>query len=113
MFLAGMKTIQVSSSNTIMYLAGHPEIKQKLIAEVDSFLTPIADDLQEKSTMEIADQFSYLLYCYWESLRVEPPVPVTTSTAFTEDVDIQGITFRAKDPIMLNIQQVHHDPTQW
>ena len=33
-FLAGMKTIQISTTNLIYYLTKHPEIKQKLMSEI-------------------------------------------------------------------------------
>lgn len=33
-FFAGMKTIQISSTNLIYYMQRHPEYKSKLLAEV-------------------------------------------------------------------------------
>jgi len=45
MLLAGMKTIQVSSSNLIMWSTFHPEVKKRLVDEIDSKLNPIADNL--------------------------------------------------------------------
>lgn len=113
MVLAGMKTIQVSSSNLVMYYTSLPEVKLQLKAEIDSKLGPISDNLDEKFTMELADEFTYLLRCYWESLRNEPPAPLTTSTTFSQDVQLGGKTVREGDAILLNIEQIHKDPTIW
>jgi len=65
MFLAGTITIQVSSTNTVLHTTFLPEVKKKLVDEIDSKLTPIADDLLNKFTTDVTDEFSYLLMCYF------------------------------------------------
>lgn len=46
-FLAGSKTVQTSTTNLLCYMnmPKHKAIKERLLAEIDSKLDPIADDL--------------------------------------------------------------------
>jgi cytochrome P450 len=103
----------VSSSNLVTNSCFLPEIKKRLVDEIDARLDPLAENLQELFTLEEADSNEFLMRCYMESLRFEPPVPQTTSTTFTQDVELCGFNIRKGDPLMLNIEQLHHDPTQW
>lgn len=102
-FAAGMLTINISSSNVVMWQAYLPEVGKKLVAEIDSNLEPIADNLLEKFTIEVTEEFSYLLKCYHETLRTVPPAPITTSTVFTQEVTLGGVTIREGDALMLNL----------
>ena len=71
-FLAGMKTIQISSTNLIYYLTKYPEVKAKLMDEIRPPLDKI-NDLRDLSYDQVM-AFEYLPMCYNESLRIEPPV---------------------------------------
>ena len=61
MFLAGTITIQVSSTNMILYSTYDQEVQKLLIEEVDRNLDPISDDLKNKFTIDVADNFDYML----------------------------------------------------
>ena len=55
----------------------------------------------------------YLKLCFYETLRIEPPVPWSSSTCLTEDQTIGGVRIAAGDPIFINIHALHHDEEQW
>jgi cytochrome P450 len=47
-FVGGNDTIKTSTTNTICYLAMHPEIKAKFMAEVTPILDSVSDDFINK-----------------------------------------------------------------
>ena len=73
-FLAGMKTIQISTTNLIYYMTKHQNIKEKLLKEILPPVEAVKDNLIEGFTMDTVQDFEYLSNCYNESLRIEPPV---------------------------------------
>lgn len=73
-FLAGMKTIQISTTNLIYYLTKHQVYKDKLLKEILPPVEKAKDNLIEDLTLETVSDFEYLTQCYNESLRIEPPV---------------------------------------
>jgi hypothetical protein len=109
-FLAGMKTIQVSTTNLIYYLTKHPEFKQKLLAEI---LPPLKESL-DNLTYDRATEFDYLQCCFNESIRIEPPAPATSAQIFTQDTTLthegKKITFKKGTPFSILIEAIHHDP---
>lgn len=50
----------------------------------------------------------YLKYCIYESLRIDPPVPLTTSFTVTEDIDLGGVRVKAGVMMLTNITKLHH-----
>lgn len=73
-FIAGMKTIQVSTTNMFYYLHKHPEIKQKLLDQIRPPVQKVADDIVNGLDYDTVMEFDYLKACWYESLRIEPPV---------------------------------------
>ena len=74
-------------------------------------MEPIKDDPINKLTFELAEEFDYLRQCFWESLRIEPPVANTFMQSFTRDVQIRGVTINSE--FQINPDYMHHDPAQW
>lgn len=77
LFLAGSKTVQLTTTNLFCYLEKEPEVRRKLQAEIDEKLGPIKDDINGKFDQELSDSFEYLKNCFLESLRIEPPVTMS------------------------------------
>lgn len=77
-FLAGMKTIQISTTNLIYYMNKHPEYKQKLLAEILPPVEAVKDNIVEGLTYDTVMEYEYLIQCFSESLRIEPPAAVST-----------------------------------
>ena len=115
MFLAGMKTVAVSTANLISFLIMNPDKKEKLLAETQHRMEGVADDFVSKFTFELAEEMEYTKMCFYESLRMEPPVCLSQFNTPTskEGVTISGVKIRHGDMFVVNMDAVSHDPDQW
>uniref|UniRef100_A0A8B9Q663 Cholesterol 24-hydroxylase n=1 Tax=Apteryx owenii TaxID=8824 RepID=A0A8B9Q663_APTOW len=109
-FVAGHETTANQLSFTVMALAQHPEILERLQAEVDEVIGAKRDiDYEDLGKLE------YLSQVLKESLRLYPPVPGTVRWTKTENV-IEGIRIPAKTTlifstyIMGRMEQYFKDP---
>lgn len=104
MILAGHETTANALAWTLYELGRHPTIRAAVEAEVDAVLAgrpPTVDDLP---------QLPYTLQVLEESLRLHPPVWITSREAL-RDVTLGGHTFAANTIFTLNIRGIHrrHD----
>ncbi|KAM9014891.1 cholesterol 24-hydroxylase isoform 2-T2 [Ara ararauna] len=95
-FVAGHETTANQLSFTVMALAQHPEILERLQAEVD-------DVLGAKRDLDYEDlgKLTYLSQVLKESLRLYPPVPGTLRWIDKEHV-INGIRIPAKTTLVFS-----------
>lgn len=94
-----------------MYLAKDPKVKQSLLDEIDKVFAALdASKNYDDYDIETSENFEYLRYCFYESMRLEPPVPMSSSNMFSRDVNIGGINIKAGTRFHVNITQLHHDP---
>jgi cytochrome P450 len=56
-FFAGMKTIQVSTTNLIYYMTKHPEMKAKLLSEILPPVEAVKDNIVEGLTYDRVMEF--------------------------------------------------------
>lgn len=116
-FLAGMKTVQISTTNLIYYLTKHPEYKAKLLKEILPPVELVKDNIIEGLEYDTVMDFEYLHQCYYESLRIEPPASVSVHQTMSEDtnIDVSGkpILFEKDKMFIILFSNVHHDPVQW
>lgn len=110
-FLAGMKTIQVTTTNLVYYLTKQQDIRNKLLAELLPAMDQIKTDLQGKLDYDYVMEFEYLQMCFNESLRLEPAANATTLQIFTEDTTLQlngkPLTIKKGTPFTLLIECMH------
>lgn len=59
-FFAGMKTIQVATTNLVYYLEKHPQYKAQLLREIALPVEKVKDQIVEKLEYETVLNFSYL-----------------------------------------------------
>ena len=85
-----MKTVQCTLANFIMYMETNPSVKAKLLAEILPVMATVSDDIVEKFTYEMAFDFDYLQHCLFETLRIEPPIQLSLSECFTEQVTFKN-----------------------
>lgn len=71
-----MKTIAISTTNLIYYLTKNQDVKLKLLDEIMPVLTKVSTNLMDLDYDTVMD-FNYLMQCYNESLRIEPPAAVS------------------------------------
>jgi cytochrome P450 len=63
-------------------------------------------DTYKTFTFETVEDLKYFVYCFYESLRMEPPT-VTSGGIFTEDTEMpNGITIRKGDQFVINMQYI-------
>lgn len=59
-FMAGMKTIQVTTTNMIYYLTKNPEVKAKLMKEVLPPVEKVSDRIIEDLDYDTVMEFDYM-----------------------------------------------------
>ena len=64
-------------------------------------------------TIDHVDQFDYVRYCWYEAMRLEPPVPRSLSNVFCKKVTIAGVDFEPGVELMLNFKGIQKDPREW
>ncbi|TNV80052.1 hypothetical protein FGO68_gene9962 [Halteria grandinella] len=120
-FLAGSMTTASTTANTVCYLIQSNETEKKLRESLKQNFDYFADssktlqDLASEITLETLDlrNDEYLKYCFNESLRIEPPVPFSSSLCMTEEVTIGGFIFKKGEGFYHNCYQLHHNLDQW
>ncbi|XP_037936583.1 probable cytochrome P450 309a2 isoform X1 [Teleopsis dalmanni] len=106
--LDGFETTATVLHHCLFYLAKHPEVQEKLRAEI---LNNLGDD--GSITFETLHNLTYLEQCVQETMRLITPIPVysricTTETKieFTQD---KAITVKPGTIVTIPIFSYHHD----
>ena len=63
--------------------------------------------------LETIDSLHYLKMCFYESLRIEPPVPISSSICLTEDQTIGKFKIKKGQAMFASIHTIHHSEQQW
>ncbi|RUP11883.1 cytochrome P450 [Jimgerdemannia flammicorona] len=95
--IAGRDTTAQAISWTFYELARHPEIEEKLLAEV---LDSINEDMTPNQLYEAIKEMKYAHAVFYEVLRHYPSVPVNQKYALTDDVWPDGTHIKAGDYVM-------------
>jgi cytochrome P450 len=69
-------------------------------------LENLAEELSIESLDLIKDD--YLKNVIYETMRMEAPVPVSSSYTVTEDMEISGVIIKANESMLSNIYCLHH-----
>lgn len=109
MFAAGMKTIQVSTTNVIQFLHFNPEYKKRLLEEIEGPLSEISDDFMTKLTTDVAEDFSFTRNCFYEAMRLHPPAALSSTSCFSKDITINGVHFPKDSAFYINIMGMMRD----
>lgn len=101
-FLAGHETTALALSWTFALLAGHPEVEERLAAEVSAIGSrpPSVADLP---------RLRYAEQVVKEAMRLYPPAWILARQAL-RDVDIGGYRIPAKTFVVMSQWVVHRDP---
>lgn len=105
-FIAGFETVASAMSFALDLLAHHPDVQDKIHAELDQTLGGRA--------ISVADvrELTYLNMVFQEVMRLYPPV-WTVSRAPLEDDEIGGYRVPAGATIQIAPYLVHRDPRWW
>ncbi|CDW86732.1 cytochrome p450 [Stylonychia lemnae] len=113
---AGAQTTAVSITNFLCYMAQNSDKQQKMRDELKGQLKNFGgdpNDLSKELEMDKVEDLIYLKYCFYESMRIEPPVVMSSSCQVNEDMNIQGVKIKKDEMIIINIHQIHHNKDQW
>lgn len=107
-----METIQISTTSLVQRLIIDPELKKRLIQETEPEMLK-AKDLVEGLTTEVVENFNFTRNCFYETLRMEPPTPVSGAACFSSDVTIGDVTFPKDMGFVICMFLMHMDKTEW
>ncbi|XP_039431532.1 cytochrome P450 4d2-like isoform X1 [Culex pipiens pallens] len=105
----GHDTTTIAITFTLMLLAKHPDIQEKVYQEVTEI---IGKDLNAPTTYRNLQDMKYLELVIKESLRLYPPVPII-GRKFTEKTEIDGKVVPEDSNFNVGIILMHRDPTQF
>jgi cytochrome P450 len=97
----------------------HKEICQKVRDEIQTvcgrkdFINLSSSEWRDLLTYEKLDDFKYLNFCMNETLRMKPPIDITTPIEMMEPITLNGIRVRTDTPIFVNITGLHRNPKEW
>jgi cytochrome P450 len=103
LLLAGHETTAVSLSWIWLLLSQHPEVEQKLWAELRTVLNG------RSPTMHDLANLPYTERVVKEAMRIYPPVWATVREA-AKDCEIGGYLIPAKSPVIMSQWVMHRDP---
>ena len=83
------------------------------MAEICPVFDQIKDDLRTNLTFDLIEELSFTRFCFYESLRIAPPAPMSGTLTFLRDTKIKGIQFNAGMAFWLNFTGMHHWSTEW
>jgi cytochrome P450 len=106
LFLAGYETTSVALSWAFDFLTQHPEMMEKLQAEVDTVCG------KRLPTMADLHRMPYSRMVLQETLRIRPPAWQVMRTAVEDDV-IDGYPIKAGTNLIALMYMCHFHPEEW
>jgi len=64
-------------------------------------------DLDQIQNLEIFSN------CFNEAVRIQPPVPYSTTLMMTQDTEAGGLMIRRGDPLVIGIKHLCHNQSEW
>ena len=115
-FAAGSTTTAAVVANLIQYLAMVPNDEKRLREEMKTIFKNWGqsnEELAEEINLDSGEELNFLKMCFNESLRLEPPVPFSSTVTITEDQTLGEIKVKAGERIVINVHQMHHNKEEW
>jgi cytochrome P450 len=109
LFVAGHETTATALMWVFYLLSQHPDIYQKLLAEIDAFWKETPGD---QVNFEDLVKLPYTLQVFQEAMRLYPPVPML-SRQTTQEIQVGEYLFPAKSIIFFSPWSIHRDPSLW
>ncbi|WBL22017.1 cytochrome P450 [Zunongwangia sp. HRR-M8] len=106
LFVAGHETTSNSLSFTTQLLAQHPEIQEKVFAEVKEA------SANSKGLMEFLQQCSYTQNVVLESMRLYPPAYFMDRVNLEED-EFNGFKFDKNSNLLFSFYEIHRSKKHW
>jgi cytochrome P450 len=106
LFTAGHETTANALSFTLMLLAKHHEIQQRLFQEAKDV------DFEKGNNIQTLAQLPYTQQCIEESMRLYPPVYFMDRVSLAEDT-IKGHVFKKGTVWLMSIYELHRHVDFW
>ncbi|XP_011662459.2 cytochrome P450 2C15 [Strongylocentrotus purpuratus] len=107
-FLAGTETTSTTLLWAFLLMAGHPEVQEKIVAEISSVIGSGATPRYEDRKL-----MPYTEATLVEVLRYRPIAPIGVPHRATSDLKVKGYDIVEDVIIVINILHIHHDPKIW
>ncbi|CAG0896474.1 unnamed protein product [Darwinula stevensoni] len=108
LFLAGSETTSNTIRWCVLFLLCHPEIQEKLQAEVDDVVgRDRLPSLNDRDRMPNTEAF------IMEAQRLARLTPIGVGHAATDDIDFAGYRFPKGTVFLANLWSCHSDPKYW
>ncbi|KAG7303691.1 hypothetical protein JYU34_012246 [Plutella xylostella] len=104
-FAAGFETSSTTSSFTLFELAKQPELQQRVIDEVDSYLSTRSEVGYDCTT-----ELPFLEQCIEETLRLYPVLPVVTREVVEDYTLPSGLTLEKGLRVHIPMTHLHRNP---
>ena len=69
---------------------------------ITKVLDNASSNFVENLNLEDVESFEYVKYCWFESMRLSPPVSRSTPNRFSKTVKIKGVEFTPNTGFMIN-----------
>ncbi|KAL2079361.1 hypothetical protein ACEWY4_025105 [Coilia grayii] len=107
-FGAGVETTSTTILWAIAFLLHHPEVQERVQAELDECVgAERAPLLSDRTRMPVLDS----VMC--EVMRIRPVSPVLIPHVAMQDTSIGGHPVAKGTRVLVNMWAIHHDPQQW
>src|SRR5579883_2886111 len=106
-FAAGHETTAHTLTWGLYLLTQHPEAFARMHEEVDTVLAGRTPTLSDLSVLP------YTQRVFSEALRIYPAVPIGGPRRAQHDTTLGGYTIPAGSRLVVDIYNIHHDPTLW
>ncbi|CAB3235555.1 unnamed protein product [Arctia plantaginis] len=107
--IAGNDTSAVGSSFVTLMFARHPDVQEKVLEE----LQQVFGESDRPVSSKDLPRLKYLDAVIKETLRLYPPVPVTTRKIEKEIILPSGIKLIPGTGALMNIWAIHRNPRHW
>ncbi|CAF3943139.1 unnamed protein product [Rotaria sp. Silwood1] len=115
--LAGYETTSTALAYATYELARHPEVLQKLQAEIDQLPLGNGDSSDEKTKeypdYDVVAQMPYMDMFVSEVLRMYPIANTAINRCASEDTIVQGIKIEKGTLVHADIYSIHYDRELW
>ncbi|CAG0879151.1 unnamed protein product [Darwinula stevensoni] len=108
LFIAGSETTTNTIRWCVLFLLCHPEIQEKLQAEVDSVVGP-----ERLPSLDDRDRMYYMQAFIMEVQRLANLLPFGLPHFATEDIEVTGLRFPKGTSFLANVWSCHMDPKFW
>jgi len=113
MFIAGTKTVQGTTTNFIGQWINNEELRENFFKEVNPLIEKVKNDFVKDFTFEMTDDLEYVKCAYYETMRLDTPFSISSTSTVTKPCTINKIQMEPGTAFFVNMEAMHKDPVEW